>query len=586
LPRIKFKIALPFCNKSPYLNQNIEMSFNLSDDHFLSKLGEHLKEEGKIEKEENWELEKLSDKEKLKEGYLVDSAKVVDLGEDGVLLDISHTECNLSDGSSLKITDLSSGFQRSGSVISSDGKLLEIEPFQWWPKIGDELKLTKHFTAFDFMISKREDHYYRLLRTEKNVEFVDQKLSGASAPMPFSIPDVTSIGNLDSSQIAAFNQCIGQEAVSLVQGPPGTGKTTFAAFLCKYLLEQGHEVMVTAFTHDAINNILERIHKLGASVSKVGKKSKCSEILRPYRKDSLSTYGKAQAVVGMTIHELLKNHKKFDFILVDEASQMDIVSGIHFLASSEKTIFIGDHMQLPNISKIPDTEFSVSIFDLLMKTYQPSILLTTYRFNQSICDYISPNFYEGKLVCGHKVKDNFLIVEKSPDQEKSYLDDVLSSEAMIFLHTEEEIDFLLNKEQANITADLVDKLVSAGVAKDEIGVIAPNNMQVNYIKKVLSARRIDWKGIQIETVNKFQGQEKDIIIFSSVVTMLNSDYARYDFFLDIKRFNVAVSRARKKIIVMGNQQLFKASATLFDGGEKVGDYLTKAKILRCNAAAN
>ncbi|MEB2786506.1 AAA domain-containing protein [Algoriphagus persicinus] len=555
------------------------MNFYLPEDHFLSRLGKHFKKEGKIEKEENGKLEKLSEKEKLKEGYLIESATVVELGEDEVFIDISEAECNLSDGSSLKIIDFSSGFERKASVISSEGKILCIEPYQWWPKTGSELKLVKHFTAFDFMISRREDDYYRLLRTKFNVERVSKKLNRNSKPIGYSIQKVEKMGNLDPSQIDAFNNCIGAESVTLVQGPPGTGKTTFAAQLAKHLLDHGFEIMVTAFTHDAINNILERNYKLGVPVSKIGKKSKCSEPLRPYRKDSFSSNSQSKSVVGMTIHELLKNHKKFDFILVDEASQMDIVSGIHFLASSTKTIFIGDHMQLPNISKIPNTKFSVSIFDLLLKTYQTSMLLTTYRFNQSICDYISPNFYEGKLICGESVKDNFLVVDRSSDQNGSYLDEILSPEAMFFLHTEEEVDFLLNKEQANITADLIDKLVSAGVAKNEIGVIAPNNMQVNYIKKVLSARKLDWKGIQIETVNKFQGQEKDVIIFSSVVTMLDSDKARYDFFLDIRRFNVAVSRARKKIIVMGNRNLFEASSTLFDGAEKVGDYLAKAKTI-------
>jgi nucleoside-triphosphatase THEP1 len=577
--RVKLKIALPFCNKSPYLNQTIDMNFKLSDDHFLSKLGEHFKEEGKKEKEENWELEKLSDKEKLKEGYLIESVKVVGLGHDEVFIDISEVECNLSDGSSLKIIDFSSGFKRTGSVTSSDGEILTIQPINWWPKVDSQLMLVKNFTAFDFMISRREDDYYRLLRTEAKVQFVDQKLGGTCELFPYSIPEVIKMGKLDSFQITAFNECISSKPVTLVQGPPGTGKTTFAAYLSKYLLEQGYEVMVTAFTHDAINNILERIHEFGAPVSKIGRKAKCSENLKPFRKDNLSSNGKVRAVIGMTIHELLKNHKKFDFIIVDEASQMDIVSGVHFLASSVKTIFVGDHMQLPNISKIPNTEFSISIFDLLMKTYKPTSLLTTYRFNQSICDYISPNFYEGRLICGEKVKENYLKVKNPSKQKAPYLDNVLSSEAMIFLHTEEEVDFLLNKEQANISADLIECLVSAGVPKEEIGIIAPNNMQVNFIKKVLGARKIDRKGIQIETVNKFQGQEKDVIIFSSVVTMLNSEKARYDFFLDIRRFNVAVSRARKKIIVMGNKHLFEASANLFDGAEKVGDYVKKAKVV-------
>lgn len=580
--RHNVKSNFPFSKKSPYLNQTIDMSFNLSPDHLLSRLGEHFKKEGAKEKEENRELENLSDKDKLKEGYLIESAKVIGLGQDEILVDISEIDCNLNDGSSIRILDLSSGFESTGTVVSSDGEILTIEPYQWWPKLDVQLRLVRNFTKFDFMIGRREDDYYRLLRTEENVQFVDQKLNGTCRPIQYTIPEVAEIGNLDSSQVAAFSQCIGRQPVTLVQGPPGTGKTTFAAHLCKYLLHQGYEVIVTAFTHDAINNLLERIHKLGTPVSKIGKGPKCSEQLKPFRKDNLSTYGKAQSVVGMTIHELLKNHKKFDFILVDEASQMDIVSGIHFLASSHKTIFVGDHMQLPNISKIPDTEFSISIFDLLRKTYQPVSLLTTYRFNQSICDYISPNFYEGRLICGESVKNNHLKLEVSEENTFSAIAEVFSEDTLIFIHTEEEVDFLLNKEQANITADLIADLLRSGVLEGEIGVIAPNNMQVNYIKKVLGARKIDRKGLQIETVNKFQGQEKDVIIYSSVITKPDSKKAKYDFFFDIRRFNVAVSRARKKVIVMGNRELFISAALLAEGGEKVADYLNKAKVIGCD----
>lgn len=563
---------------SPYLNQSIDLSFNLSGTHFLVRLGDHFRKEGKIEKKENLELENLSDKEKLKEGYLIESGKIVEVSEDRVVIDISGVECNLSDGSSLKIKDLSNGYESSGSVISSDGKLIEIEPFQWWPKVDDKVALVKKFTAFDFLISKREDHYYRLLRTEGNVKFVDQKLSGNCETIPFSDTKVSSIGNLDLSQIAAFNHCLGEDAVSLVQGPPGTGKTTFAAHLCKYLLDHGQEVLVTAFTHEAINNILEKIHTLGTPISKIGKRSKCSEILRPFQKNSCSTKGKAQAVIGMTIHELLKNHKKYDFIIVDEASQMDIVSGIHFLASSTKTIFIGDHMQLPNIPKIQDTEFSVSIFDLLLKVYEPSSLLTTYRFNQKICDYISPNFYKGKLDCGDKVKNNHLVIPNVCLVDNL---NILTLEnlknPLLFIHTEEQVEFLLNKEHANLVVDLVEDFLHIGITKEEIGVIAPNNMQVNFIKKVLSAREIDWKGIKIETVNKFQGQEKDVIIFSSVITKVGSMHAKYDFFFDIRRFNVAISRAMKMAIVLGNRDLVAQAGNLLPDGEKIADYLNKSK---------
>src|SRR5690606_14576311 len=134
-----------------------------------------------------------------------------------------------SSGSSLTITSLLTGQIVEGAIVDSDGEFLVVEPFRWWPKVGDELKLVKNFTAFDRMIRIRIEHYYRLLRTEVHVREIEEKLKGNSKPLELSLPHVQKIGRLDDSQINAFNQCIGDSAVTLIQGPPGTGKTTFAA---------------------------------------------------------------------------------------------------------------------------------------------------------------------------------------------------------------------------------------------------------------------------------------------------------------------------------------------------------------------
>ncbi|MCC5938646.1 MAG: AAA family ATPase [Lunatimonas sp.] len=553
------------------------MSFSLSEDHFLFRLGEHFHKEGDIEKEENRGKENLSIKEKIREGYLIESAVVTSVDGEQIVVDISDAEGNFSDGSALKILELKTGNKTKGTLLSSDGQYLSIESIGWRPNMGDNVSLVKHFTAFDFLIMRRTDDFYRLLRTKKNVDIVEQKLNGTLGPIQFSIPTVVKLGNLDTSQINAINQCLGDDPVTLVQGPPGTGKTFFAAHLSKYLLDRGYEILVTAFTHDAINNILIKTQEIGAPVSKIGTKSKCSEVLQASRKEKISTSIKEKKVVGMTIHEFLKNHKRFDFILVDEASQMDMVSGIHFLASSTKTIFIGDDMQLPNIPKIPDTEFSISIFDLLLKVYKASPLLTTYRFNQRICDYISPNFYYGKLTCSDSAKSKYLDapIELNFSQFKVLTKEILK-EPLVFVNTEEEVEFLINKEQASLIADLVEDFLSLGIEKDEIGVIAPNNMQLNFIRKVLSARKLDWKGIKIETVNKFQGLQKDIILFSSVITKLGSEKVKYDFFFDIRRFNVAVSRAKKMAIVLGNRNLIAKAGTLAPEGDKIADFLKKS----------
>jgi superfamily I DNA and/or RNA helicase len=103
-------------------------------------------------------------------------------------------------------------------------------------------------------------------------------------------------------------------------------------------------------------------------------------------------------------------------------------------------------------------------------------------------------------------------------------------------------------------------------------------MQVNFIKKVLSAREIGWTGIRIETVNKFQGLQKEVIVYSSVVTKIGSKHAKYDFFFDSRRFNVAISRAKKMAIVLGNRDLFSTSSELLSEGHRIANFLNYAYI--------
>jgi superfamily I DNA and/or RNA helicase len=574
-----YSVPRPWDGSIPYLGVFVNLNFNLPQDHFLVGLGKYLEEEVDLISEENEKLENSPRRVKIMNGELLEELKIVDLLHNYLALDISKVESNIKLNSAVRVKNLRTNEIRSGNVAYDDGSIMVVETYMDAEK-EDKIELVNDFTAFDYWRKNTWiDHFFRFLRTQVNVEWVESKLTGNSERLGFEIEPIHSMGSLDPSQVIAFNKCISNEPITLVQGPPGTGKTTFAAYLSDHLVKIGFSVMVTAFTHEAVNNVLEKILEIGGKVQKIGKPNRSTEKLNEF--SALRFHeGEAEGyVLGMTIHELLKNHKKYDFILVDEASQMDIVSGVHFLASSKKTIFIGDHMQLPNISKIQNSEFSLSIFDLLRQRYQPVSLLITYRFNQGICDYISSNFYDGKLECAGHMKSNFLQVPNGfVIQGLNVLCPKSLKQPLIFIHTEEEVEFLINREHANLVADLIQDFLFLNVPKTEIGVIAPNNMQVNFIKKVLSAREIGWTGIRIETVNKFQGLQKEVIVYSSVVTKIGSKHAKYDFFFDSRRFNVAISRAKKMAIVLGNRDLFSTSSELLSEGHRIANFLNYAYI--------
>lgn len=569
-------VPLPLNNRTPYLGAKLDYNFEFIEEPFYRKLANFIKQENDQEEKENTEKYKLNKEEKKLAGFYLEGVTVKEKLGNNILFDVSFNSCNLAVNDAIFIKYPETGKYYEAFIIKNDGDVLEIKCDGWRGSIGEYVDISKNFYYYQDLgfSDKWEDNFYRLLRAESRIRLANEKLKGLTNPLIFQFEKVSSLGELNKSQIQVFNECLNSQSVTLVQGPPGTGKTTFAAHLAKFLKDSGHSVLVTGFTHDAINNILEKISNLGGTIRKIGKSIRSSHALVHHTSGKFESSMLSESIAGMTIHEFFKNHYEFDFIIVDEASQMDIASGLHFLASSKKTIFIGDQMQLPSISRLSDPDFSISIFDLLLEYHNPQTLEITYRFNQGICDYISPNFYNGVLKCHPLVNDNYLRINSNLTSLK--YPEVIDKNPLNFIQTNNEIEFILNEEQANISADLVEDLLAVGLLPDNIGIIAPTNMQVHFIKKVIKSRGISIKDLKIDTVNKFQGQERDIIIYNTVVTKFGSDKVKYDFYFDIRRFNVAISRARQKVIVLGNKNLLSKAELQLEGGKKIADFLNKS----------
>ncbi len=229
---------------------------------------------------------------------------------------------------------------------------------------------------------------------------------------------------------------------------------------------------------------------------------------------------------------------KFNYIIMDEASQIDVATGTLALSSAENAVIIGDEKQLPNVVTQEIEEKANQLFKEynLSECYNYStnsflssakkcnnnipmtMLLEHYRCHPKIIGFCNKKFYDNKLVImtNDKDEDNVINVIKTNTGN----------------HTRERT----SQRQVDIIKTIVPNLDT------DIGIIAPYNNQVDLIKKEI-------KGVEVSTVHKFQGREKDTIIISTVDDNIS------EFVGDPKILNVAISRAKKQLyfIVTGNE---------------------------------
>lgn len=377
---------------------------------------------------------------------------------------------------------------------------------------------------------------------------------------------------LNITQKKAYINAFSAENFYLIQGPPGSGKTWLLAHLAVELAKEGKKVLITAFTHTAINNALQKASSLSGypHIIKVGKKFQTEGLntdgstAKNVSDFSRSGYNNSSKgiIVGATCYS--PHTKKMDFmdwdvVIIDEAGQLTIPLAIAAMVKGERYILIGDHKQLPPIvaENHDDVEFTKSIFEHLFKFNEGIMLDTTYRMNRQINDFPSRQFYGGKLK-PHSNNENWILNINNSFQRHQEILDVNKPE-VLFCHNHQSNQSRSDFEAA-IISELVEEYIKKGLTGKDIAIITPFRAQVRQIKKYVSKLK-SYAGIKddllIDTVERIQGQERDVIIFSLATSNPDKAKQRADFFFNPNRFNVAITRARKKRIVIANRILFE-----------------------------
>lgn len=395
-------------------------------------------------------------------------------------------------------------------------------------------------------------------------------------PYPNYQQAVNLLSNLEPNfldkQKEALASAIATQNYYLIQGPPGTGKTWLLAHLAKILASYGQRVLVTAFTHTAINNALRTIkEETGYShVFKVGQENKTTGLnweggsVANYEYFNHSPYSPETKglIIGGTCFALRTNRLKgieFDTVIFDEAGQVTIPIAIAGMLAGKRHIFIGDHKQMsPVITAQHQIAWvKYSIFETLFHHAPGTMLDITHRMNEEINRFPSNYFYQGKLQPSQSANQRRLSLNSSSQRFPKVLD---PEQPAVFLEMDSEGCQARSRPEAKVIAEIITEAVNCGVSPEEIAVIAPYRAQVRLISTELKqTNNPELTKIQVNTVESMQGQQREMIIVS--LTTSDPDYAkqRAEFYFQINRLNVSITRAKMKRIVVGNPRLFEAN---------------------------
>ncbi len=254
-----------------------------------------------------------------------------------------------------------------------------------------------------------------------------------------------------------------------------------------------------------------------------------------------------------TIDNELLGQEEFDLIVIDEACQCTEPAVWQAALRGPKMVFAGDHCQLPPtiVSKEAAREgFAVSMMERAIIERGSDVfrrLTVQYRMNSHIMQFPSQQFYDGELIADPSVV-NHQLTELLDPENAGYVGPPIEFWDTAGADWEEELEedgaSKLNRKEAAWVVDQVELLRDAGVRDDEIAVIAPYAAQVRYLRN-----RIRSRDLEVDTVDGFQGREKEAIIIT--LTRSNTE-GEIGFLADTRRTNVALTRARRWLRVVGD----------------------------------
>ncbi|XP_057319970.1 DNA replication ATP-dependent helicase/nuclease DNA2 isoform X1 [Microplitis mediator] len=401
------------------------------------------------------------------------------------------------------------------------------------------------------------------------------------------------LNTLNKYQQEALKAAICTNDYALIKGMPGTGKTQTLVALIQILVHLGNSVLITAHTHVAVDNILIKLHEKNVDFLRLGSKNRVHPSLHHKidevflrqcdtveKLDAAFRKKRIVAVTCLGANHTLLSRRIFDYCLVDECTQALQPVLLRPLYNATKFVLVGDPEQLPAVIRFNEARTMMSklgmnenMFSRLDSVHNTRILKQQYRMNKPIMDLANKLTYNGELLAGNQKIANAtleFVNKKVVESSEGWVRKCLScdlKDAVIMLDTEDtynlrveiksshvldnEVSRCVNYCEAAVIVKLLNVLREAGIESSEIGVIAPFTAQVSLLKRLIENK------IEINTVDQYQGRDKRVIILSCTRSDRRESKKQvtdYEILNDHTRINVALTRAKHKLIIIGDRQ--------------------------------
>ena len=428
--------------------------------------------------------------------------------------------------------------------------------------------------------------------------------SGQQAPRTLTLNNM-SFPWLNPTQERAVNEVLRAKDVAVVHGPPGTGKTTTLVEAIYETLRRETQVLVCAQSNMAVDWISEKLVDHGVPVLRIGNPTRVNDKMLSFTYERLfeshpdypelwairrdirqlhtqKSANKHQKIsrlreraqeIEMRINAALFNEarvvactlvgaankimvgQKFSTLFIDEAAQALEPACWIAIRRAGRVVLAGDHQQLPPTIKCHEAMLQglgKTLMERIVEN-QPScvtLLGVQYRMNDAIMRFSSEWFYDGKLKSDASVNHRSILDYETPivwidsEEPEQYVGE---SHGRI---NKAEADLLLLHLQGYINKVGITRFIEENI---DVGIISPYRVQTHYIRQQIRSReefRRVRHLISVGTVDGFQGQERDIILISLV---RSNEHGQIGFLSDLRRMNVAMTRARMKLLIFGNK---------------------------------
>ncbi|WP_420378767.1 TM0106 family RecB-like putative nuclease [Gilvibacter sp.] len=480
---------------------------------------------------------------------------------------VPNQECDLKVGDSLQTL----AGESFGSLFELDLKNGII-----WIKYGKDIESHEHpssvFSMKDIRPESKEEAIIRLAEwvVDHGMDSEDLSFRASRQLLMNGLPVLSQDAIEDEDPLEKTYDIVSKLDHSYlpVQGPPGAGKSYTASRLILRLVKRGKKIGVTALSHKVISNLLkqvwERAKQEEFEIKMIQKRKPDPDKPVPWVISNSETaiqaaIGKVDVIAGTTFMWSKPPYENsVDYLFVDEAGQLSLIDTLAVSHCYSNLVLLGDPQQLkqPQQGVHPDGTEVSALEHILQgeKTIsggQGVFLSETYRMHSSINAFVSELFYKNKLRSKEHLDQQEILGSKYAGAGL-YLEEVKHSGNTNSSDEEvEKVVEIVSELTSGLVRFINEKGVEATLKERDIKIITPYNAQVQSIKQRLS-------NVEVGTVDKFQGQEAPVIIYSVATSSMEDAPRGMDFLFSPNRFNVAVSRARTRFIMVANPAIFEA----------------------------